>query len=93
MLPAYWPLLVAGVALIILGPLLCARASVVAAWIAPRVHRSPAPAATLFLVRKRPKTQEDTTTYLRDIYRVVGLIWTVMGILLVVVVFVGKPAP
>ena len=91
MLPAYWPLLVAGLAFMAVGPIFCVRATAVASWVTGLLQHAPAPVASAFLLRRVPRTAGETVKYLGDIYRVIGVGWTAFGIILLLAVFYAKP--
>jgi hypothetical protein len=91
MLPAYWPVLVAGIAIAAAGIVLLLRARTIASIVARRVEGASPGLSAVFLIRKRPDSEAGTVRYLSDIYRVVGLLWAALGALLVYVVFFAKP--
>ena len=91
MLPAYWPVLVAGIVVLGAGLVLAVRAHTVGTFVARRLHATSPILAGLFLVRKRPKTERETARYLGEWYRVIGCGWVVLGGLLIAAVFYATP--
>ena len=88
-LPSAWPQLVIGISEVLVGVVLLAKAYTVAEFAARRVHDVPAIVAAMFLLRKRPATEAESTRYLGDIYRVVGLVSVLSGLFTLYAVFFG----
>lgn len=91
MLPTYWPLLLLGTVLIASGVGLSVFGHRVAMVIAVRMQSASAAVRGVFMLSPKAKTIAKTASYLTDMYRVVGVIWTMIGVLLLYVVFYGKP--
>jgi hypothetical protein len=91
MLPAYWPLSVAGLLLIACGVGLAALGRRVASTVAKRMQAAPSTLRGLFLLSPKPMAEFVTASYLTVIYRTVGVGWTVMGTFMVYAVIYGKP--
>jgi hypothetical protein len=70
---------------------LVARADTVGTFLAGTLHGASPILAGLILLRKRPKTERETTRYLADWYRVIGCGWVLLGGLLIAAVFYGRP--
>lgn len=85
--------LVAGVFFALGGIILVARTRTIARIVARKAHAAPLLVASLFLVRPRPATVDETTQYLSEIYRFIGVIWAVGGLFIIWAALFGKPAP
>jgi hypothetical protein len=87
-----WPLIVMGIGFSLGGVVLVIRARSIARVVSGMVHSAPASLAALFLVRSRPDELAETERYLSGIYRVVGIVWIPLGLVILYTAFFGKPA-
>jgi hypothetical protein len=90
-LPSAWPQLVIGIGEVLVGIVLLARAYTIAGFAARRVRDVPAALAAMFLLRKRPATEAESTRYLGNIYSAVGFLSVLSGLFTLYAVIFGTP--